>query len=42
MGLSCLMGHDWEKLGGPSNAGPGKIEQKWICKRCKKVKYETW
>jgi len=39
MKLKCLLGHKWEKFGGPQNRGGGKFEQKYICIKCKKIKY---
>ena len=37
--LKCLVGmHRWEKYMGYSNIGGGKFAQKYICKRCKKLK----
>ena len=42
MGLKCLIGHKWEKFMGPQNAPNGKIEQKYKCKKCGKIKREQW
>lgn len=37
--IKCFFGfHSWQKLGGPSNIGNGKFEQKLICSRCRTVK----
>jgi len=39
MNLKCLFGfHVWNKYMGPSNYGEGKFSQKYICKRCGKIK----
>jgi hypothetical protein len=38
MGLKCLFGHRWEKLGGCENVGSGNFLQKYICKKCRKIK----
>jgi len=38
MGLKCLFGHSWEKLGGCDNIGGGKFLQRYVCKRCRKIK----
>ena len=37
--LKCLLGkHKWEKFMGVRNIGGGKFSQKYICKRCRKMK----
>ncbi|MEX0932544.1 MAG: hypothetical protein WDZ77_00375 [Candidatus Pacearchaeota archaeon] len=37
--LKCLFGrHDWEKFMGPRSVGGGKFSQKYVCKRCRKMK----
>ena len=39
MSLKCFFGfHEWEKFMGPQNRGNGKFSQKYICKKCKKIK----
>ncbi len=41
--LKCLFGfHKWVKFGGPHNLGTGEFEQRYICERCKKIKYKKW
>lgn len=41
MNIKCFFGfHKWEKYGGPRNMGGGKFEQKYTCKKCKKIKRE--
>ncbi|MFH1840168.1 MAG: hypothetical protein ABH849_03390 [Nanoarchaeota archaeon] len=43
MNFKCLFGmHDWEKYMGPQNRGNGVFAQKYICKKCKKIKEKTW
>ena len=39
MGFKCLFGHKWDKLGGLMNKSSGLFEQKYVCLRCRKVKY---
>jgi len=37
--LRCLFGkHEWEKFMGLTNIGDGKFSQKYICKKCRKIK----
>jgi len=37
--INCLFGrHQWEKLMGMRNIGGGKFSQKYVCKRCRKIK----
>lgn len=39
MNIKCLLGfHEWVKFMGYENIGNGKFRQKYICKRCKKIK----
>jgi len=39
MNIKCLFGfHKWEKYMGCNNIGNGKFKQKYICKKCKKIK----
>jgi len=39
MSLKCKIGlHNWEKYMGYENRGDGKFLQRYICKRCKKIK----
>lgn len=38
--LKCFFGfHELEKFMGPEHIGNGIFEQKYICKRCRKIKY---
>ena len=37
--LGCLLGnHQWEKFMGVRNIGGGKFSQKYVCRRCKKMR----
>jgi len=37
--LKCLFGnHQWEKFMGFRNIGRGKFAQRYVCKKCKKMK----
>jgi|TARA_Y100000294_G_C8271868_1_gene223152 hypothetical protein len=37
--LKCVLGkHEWEKFMGVRNIGQGKFSQKYVCKRCRKIK----
>ena len=37
--LKCLFGnHQWEKFMGYRNIGSGKFSQKYVCKKCEKMK----
>tara|TARA_Y100000294_G_scaffold177021_1_gene201084 strand:- start:134 stop:277 length:144 start_codon:yes stop_codon:yes gene_type:complete len=37
--LKCLLGnHQWVKFMGVRNIGGGKFSQKYVCKRCRKMK----
>lgn len=39
MNIKCFFGfHKWEKYMGYDNLGDGKFRQKYICKRCNKIK----
>lgn len=39
MDLKCLFGfHKWEKYMGYENVGRGKFLQRYICKKCNKIK----
>jgi hypothetical protein len=39
MNWKCFFGfHEWTKWGGYINIGGGKFSQKFICKKCKKMK----
>jgi len=37
--IKCFFGlHKWEKYMGPENYGNGKFMQRYICKKCRKIK----
>ena len=39
MGLKCLFGHKWIKVGGLRNVGDGQFEQQVKCSACCKIEY---
>jgi hypothetical protein len=37
--LKCILGlHSLDKYMGPENYGKGKFMQRYVCKRCRKIK----
>ena len=39
MKFKCIMGlHEWEKLRGLENLHNGKFMQRYVCKKCRKIK----